>query len=214
MKLEIKIDTRALERRFANLQREIPRAIAAGLTDGAREVERAVQAEIRDKVDNPRPFTERSTYVSPANPTRPAATVGLKRIQAGYLRPLIEGGPRPEKRSEQRLGGRYYVPAPGVPLDVHGNVPKGTLTAILRAARRGGKYRGGTVIVGVPPGTELDAGVWLRTRRELRPLLLFVEGSAPAYRKTVDFYGVAERTARRVVVERIRARLRAAAAKA
>jgi hypothetical protein len=212
MKLSITVDTSALERRLPHLQREITRAIADGLTDGAREVEHAVQHEIRDSVDRPRPFTERATYLVAAKPSRLTAEVGLKRIQAGYLRPLILGGSRGQKRSEERLGGRYYVPGPGVPVDRYGNVSRGTLTAILRAARKGGKYRGGSIVVGVPPGTDREAGVWLKTKRDFRPLLLIVD-SAPSYQPTVDFYGVADRTARRVVGDRIRARVRAAVAR-
>lgn len=212
MKLTFSIDTSQAERRIRDLQAAMPKAVAVAVTDTVREVEREVQAEIRNRIDRPRPFTERALYVRPATPSTLTARVGFKPLQATYLRALIEGGPRAMKASESRLGGRYFVPGPGVALDAYGNVSRGVLRGILQAVRGGGKYRGGSLIVGKPPGTDLDPGVWLKTARTLRPLLLFVD-APPRYEQRLDFYGIAERVARSNFRRNVEARVRSAAAK-
>jgi hypothetical protein len=207
MRMTVSVDISGALRKLSELQRSgIPKAVSAALTDTTREIEREVVSTMRAKLDRPRPFTERGLYVRPASPTRLESVVGFKPLQAKYLRALIEGGARGTKPAEQKLAGRYFVPGPGVALDRHGNVPRAALAKILQAARSGGKYRGGSLIVGVPRGTNLQAGVWLKTARKLRALLLFVD-APPTYEKRIPFYEIAERTARRTFARNLDVRI-------
>lgn len=119
-------------------------AVAQAMTDSAKAGQRAITDSMSRYIDRPTPFTQRSTYVSFANPNRMRAEVGFKQFAtkgtpAGkYLSPMARGGDRPAKRSESVLRGagaigrgQYIVPRREWQTDPYGNVHRGTMTMML-----------------------------------------------------------------------------------
>ena len=121
-------------------------AVAQAMTDSARAGQKAITDSMSRYIDRPTPFTQRSTYVSFANPNRLSAEVGFKQFAAKgtpagkYLSAMARGGDRSHKRSESvlRYAGaigqdQFIVPnrEGGWPGDPYGNVPRGTMTMML-----------------------------------------------------------------------------------
>ena len=123
-------------------------AVAQAMTDSAKAGQKAITDSMSRYIDRPTPFTQRSTYVSFANPNRMRAEVGFKQFAAKgtpagvYLSAMARGGDRPAKRSEGvlRRGGvirssQYIVPRREWQGDPYGNVPRGTMTMVLSQLR-------------------------------------------------------------------------------
>ena len=136
-----------------------------------------------------------------------------------YIGTQISGGVRPYKRFERALqhkgylpSGWYAVPGQRARLNKYGNMSQGQIVQILTAldALPGRPtFRGVTIaqqkrsaavkkIFGVSPlaarlGLRLPPGVYRRTRRGVRPLLIFVKGT-PQYKKRLPFHEVAHKT--------------------
>ena len=119
-------------------------AVAQAMTDSAKAGQKAITDSMSRYIDRPTPFTQRSTYVSFANPTRMRAEVGFKQFAtkgtpAGkYLSAMARGGDRSHKRSESVLRNagaigrsQYIVPRREWQGDPYGNVPRGTMTMVL-----------------------------------------------------------------------------------
>ena len=219
----------------------------AGLTDAQRgrgfasvvavrrtgqAVAKAMKKEVVVAFDRPTPATKNAFYSSARGlPRRQASTwVGVKDFfpkgtpASQYLRPQVFGGPREQKRSERALaaaglmGNRgFWVPGPGVRLNVFGNVTGPTMTRILSAVRasrdatqnitglsrnRNVSARRGERFFVPRIGSRLPPGVWKVSgkRRKLTPVLFFV--ASVGYRKRFDFFGIGRRlTLRRFPVE-------------
>lgn len=199
--ISVQGDFEGLRRHLEKLQADINKAAVRALNSSAFRVAREAGTEIAGRVDNPVAFTKKPLVVaSKATDTDLTAVVRIKDIQARYLGPVISGGARPLKRSEQRFMGRAFVPGRGIALNANGNVPKATLLALLKAVGTGGKgtFKSMPVFVGKPG--RLPAGVWGKKGRELVPLLIFVEGT-PSYRRQIDFRSIAESSASRIVAD-------------
>ena len=119
-------------------------AVAQAMTDAAKAGQKAITDSMSRYIDRPTPFTQRSTYVSFANPNRMRAEVGFKQFAtkgtpAGkYLSAMSRGGDRSHKRSEGVLRGagaigrsEYIVPRREWQGDPYGNVPRGTMSMVL-----------------------------------------------------------------------------------
>jgi hypothetical protein len=119
-------------------------AVAQAMTDSAKAGQKAITDSMSRYIDRPTPFTQRSTYVSFANPNRMRAEVGFKQFAtkgtpAGkYLSAMARGGDRSHKRSETILRnagaigrGQYIVPRREWQGDPYGNVPRGTMSMVL-----------------------------------------------------------------------------------
>jgi hypothetical protein len=119
-------------------------AVAQAMTDSAKAGQKAITDSMSRYIDRPTPFTQRSTYVSFANPNKLRAEVGFKQFAtkgtpAGkYLSAMARGGDRSHKRSESVLRGagaigrgQYIVPRREWQGDPYGNVPRGTMTMVL-----------------------------------------------------------------------------------
>ena len=119
-------------------------AVAQAMTDSARAGQKAITDSMSRYIDRPTPFTQRSTYVSFANPNRLSAEVGFKQFAAKgtpagkYLSAMARGGDRSHKRSESVLRGagaigrgQYIVPRREWQGDPYGNVPRGTMSMVL-----------------------------------------------------------------------------------
>lgn len=181
---------RGLEQR---LQRQIPFAIAKGLTATAKDVQRELTTEMSKDFDRPTPFTQRAIGIAIARKDTLTARVFIKDIQLAYLGIQVDGGTRLPKR-------RALTLPTDIPLNQYGNIPRRKLQQLL--ARRdvfSGRVRG----VG---------GIWQRTRKGLKLLVAYQPRAQ--YRQRFPFYAVAQRTVERVFVPNLRAALDAAIASA
>lgn len=127
--LSIKADFDAAERMLSDLGRkQLPFATALALNDTAGDVKLAEEAEIERTFDRPTPFTKRALYLRRASKNRLVARVGVRRIQAEYLRLQVTGGTR-------RPAGQALIVPVGARLNKYGNLPKGALSRLK--ARKG-----------------------------------------------------------------------------
>lgn len=134
-----------------------------------------------------------------------------------YLIPQVEGGKRRQKRFEKalqyagylRAPYSYVTPAPGAAIDAHGNWSSGQIIQILsqlRVTQTAGYTRnmgegakgikaqrkaGGRFFAVVQPTGALAPGIYQREfgGKNITPVAFFVR--RVAYRKRLDFYGVA-----------------------
>lgn len=134
------------ERLLSNLDRQVRYAASLTVNTLARyPVKEAMQAEMRDSLDRPTPFTLNSLTVTKLATVRePSAIVGFKQVSGSarpasdYLRWQVRGGQRRLKAFEVMLrsigvlpGGYFAVPGSGAKFDAFGNVQRGQITAIL-----------------------------------------------------------------------------------
>lgn len=188
----------------ARMSRQYPFAVAKALTDVTRMVAKAMPAEVQADLDEPTPFTRGGFYSTRADKLQLVAHVGVKDLQAKYMRWQVEGGTRRPARSALRL--------PSIlDLDEFGNLPKGTIKRLVAAARSGRKLSGkaakqmgvaqrSEIFYGVPRGgPQRPAGLYSRRnssgQRSLVPLVVFPKMPAH-YRKRFDFYLKAEKIVR------------------
>lgn len=203
---------------------QIPYATALALTRTAKEVEAALVDEMKSVFDRPTRWTLNSLRVFPATKEKQVARVWMKNEAdksvpaTRWMEPEIYGGPRRDKRSESMLrargilpNGKYIVPGEGAQLDQYGNIKRGYLTRVLsgvggfsqqgynanatgsaRSQRRGNARR----FFVMHDSKRAPIGIAERTGRgrdNLRMVLAFVR--RPSYRKTFDFFEVADRVA-------------------
>lgn len=190
----VKHDLDKLKAEMTRIQREqIPFAASLAINAVARKAKDTMPGVLERLLDKPKPFTTRSGFFSTfSNKTNLQATVGLKDVQAAYLAPLLAGGQRKVKPAEQRFMDRFFVPAPGVPIDSFGNVTKANLVAILKAATAKTEWKGKRIVVFPNGNGRRPAGVYASNKRNglksekrgLTLLLLFVS-RAPGYRQRI-----------------------------
>jgi hypothetical protein len=224
MKIEVKSNIQEGIKRLDDIgRRQVPFATAVALTKTAQAVKDDLKAEMGRVFHNPTPYTLNSLFMKPATKARPEAVVWLKDFSfkgipaTKYLAPQIYGGARNAKRSErmlQRMGllpdGMYWVPGQGARLNQYGNISGGQITQILSAlgaspdqfqnrtsrSMQRAMARGSLLHYFVArPGSHLRQGVWQRTKRGVKPALMFVR--SPQYQPRLDFFGVAEKTVNR-----------------
>lgn len=175
------------------LKQQIPFAVAKGLTQTAKDVQRAETDAINKEFDRPTPFTQRAVGIVSATKQSQSARVFIKDVQAQYLGIQVTGGTRFPKRRA------IVLPGSGMKLNRYGNIPRGRVKSLL--ARRdvfSGQVRG----VG---------GLWQRQKVGPPKLLILYEPQAQ-YRKLLPFYEVAQRTIERTVTRNLEAALRQALA--
>lgn len=145
MRISVATQLDGIIKGLADLQRnQIPYAVAATLTDTAKDVQAAEVHEIRDSFDRPTPATVNSIYVRSATKTKWEATVGIKDFMGKgnpavkWLAAEIEGGHRNTKRFEKALQsagilppGYFVVPGEGVDLDQYGNIKPSLIVQLL-----------------------------------------------------------------------------------
>lgn len=222
MTLALRVNAAAgLAEALSDQARDVRFAAVLATTRTAQAVQRAEIAEMQRVFDRPTRWTLRGTYLKPATKADPEAEVRLKddialagAPAAAFLPAQIEGGPRRHKRFERSLqyvgllpAGMYAVPGRGAQLDGYGNMNRGQIVKILsdlratsdptqhrsdvkkgRGKRKNERYKV------IPAGRRMPAGVYLQgaTTKQQRLVIAYVK--APAYRKRLDWYGVAERT--------------------
>lgn len=180
------------------------KATAIALTKTGADVSRALVDEMRSTFDRPTPFTLRAFRLRMATMSSMEAVVYAMPRQASYLATQIEGGSRPSAGFERRiqtLGGRPVVPGAGAQLNSYGNM---SLAFIKRATAAASKR----FFIGKPRGhASAPAGVWMRTKGGLKPVMLSADGAT--YQRRFDMHGVAGEVIGRRFDSHILAALRA-----
>ena len=220
IKIDIKSDVENVKAKLKHFQREIPFAIASGLTSVGKIVKENERQTILHVFQGPVARTRSSVYLRWATKTNQSALVWIVEDAAKgtppvkYLMPEIESGYRNKTRFERALeragilGAReYVVPSKYAKLNASGNVTAGTYTRVLSQLRaspdpgqnrtgsaRSKKSRSAAAYFYQRTGTA--RGIWERRGRAVKPLFVFVT-DRPNYRRRFDFYGVANKTAAR-----------------
>lgn len=224
------IDTVQLIAKMSDLEkRQFPFAAMLAINDAMFDVREGWKTEIATVFQAPVPLTINAVLYKKATKDNLVAEVFLRNEATKGTPPsryLIESikpeGGREEKPFEYLLrqagvlgNNEFVTPARGFPLDAHGNVPGGILTAILSdlqasrnadarsnaASRRKRSRRKNTDKAQVyfydrgdrgklPRGIYQRQGV--RAGSSIRMVLAIVEG-APVYRQRFDAYAIAER---------------------
>lgn len=195
--ISVKGDLTRVRAQLTGMAKQVRFATAKALTDTARDVQRAEQAEMAQVFDRPAAFTVRQGIgITPATKINLTAVVFLKRKQAEYLQAQIAGGVRRRKPFEAQFARDLQtsiataVPGSGITTNAQGNVSKATITRLARQA----KGKSGNVFAAkLNSGT---SGIFERAGRGLKPLLIFTDRRA-SYRQRFDFYGVGRRTVAR-----------------
>jgi hypothetical protein len=203
------VDARALQARFGRIATDqLPFAVARTITESARAVAEAQRSAMQTSLDRPTPFTLRGPAVmQSATKAVPAAVVGIRPVQAGYLQWQVHGGTRTAP-----AGRAVLVPTDAAPENRYGNLPKGYVARVLQSGRAFVASRS------KPKTRHLPAGIYLRAEaknakgrrvgtadravrmadgnRTNRMELLVAFESRADYEPAFDFFGVAETTAR------------------
>ncbi len=130
--LTIKVthDFNTLAASLGRQAKQVAYATAVALTRTGQDLRSAIPAALDEALDKPTEFTKRGTYLVPARKDNLAAEIGFRPIQARYMRYQIEGG-----IYEPKAGG---IKLPGeIQLNAFGNIPRGTIAALKRAAKDG-----------------------------------------------------------------------------
>lgn len=208
--MKISVDTSGLvglAQRLAGQQKQIAFATAKALTQTAAALRQALPAELERVLDRPTTFTKQGTYLRAARRDDLRAEVGFKDRQAAYMRWVTEGGTRP--------AGARGIKLPGnIELNQFGNIPRGVIDKLKRAAQDGtlgaslrrrlqidGNRRKGAAPVqlylGKPTGRGWEnapLGIWRRIPGrpgKLIPVVVF-ENTPARYRKRLDLRRFAE----------------------
>lgn len=137
--IKLTMETKGLLDKLAAIRTKgIKYAVSMAMTWVAQEARDAFQKEINTKVDRPTPLTQRASRMRPATTDRMAYDVFVQdeaskgNPPSKYLRALIMGGYRANKRSENLLRAKGILPPgwqiePGAdaPLDAYGNMRGG-----------------------------------------------------------------------------------------
>ncbi len=190
MRLDVSVDVRRALDRVRAADKQVRFATAVALTRTAKDVERALQAELRSEIDRPTPYTLKSTYTDVAKPAKLEATVWFKnrnlgknrRSSSDILGHLFSGGTRQHKALEEwlmRAGyispGEFVAPGDAAKIDQYGNLSRGQIAQILSQLKAGAdptqyatkskrsqrkQQRAGVMFWS--RGGKLPRGVWMR----------------------------------------------------
>jgi len=201
--LNIAADIAAAERMLSDIGRkQLPFATALAINDTAEAVKQVEERDIAARFDRPTPFTQKGIGIKRATKSTLSARVGVKPIQAGYLKRQVTGGTR-------WPAGRALVVPAGTRLNKYGNIPR---RALARAKTKPNVFIAGS---GRARSSHLPPGVYQRARKSggaLKMLMAFVPSAT--YRKQWPFHDIAARRARAVFADNFYTRLRQAIATA
>ncbi len=210
--LKVRFDDRAIARDMSKfVDKQFRFAQAQALTKVAKFSQMDIRVAAAREFASPTPYTINSTYVRPATPSKPEASVGWKDSgrREHYLAAQVHGGHRIDKRFEfhlRRAGAlsndEFVVPAKGYPLDGFGSIPRKVYAAILadlqahpdertrstaesRAKRTRRRKIGKRAIYFLAPrGGKLPRGIYERTWTAFGSAIrgVFMIVSRPSYR--------------------------------
>jgi hypothetical protein len=204
MRIQVELDQAHLAAALRGQQRQVDYAIAVALTKTAKEIQKAMPAELDQIFDRPTPFTKRGTYLQSAKRDNLVAVVGFKSIQAKYLQRQTE--------DNTYIPGEAGIKLPGnIQLNAFGNIPRGIIDKLKAAAQNGdlsaaiakrlnanGNRRKGAkpiqLFFGKPKGAgweDAPLGIWRRVPGvsggpgKLIPVIVF-EDTPAKYKKKLD----------------------------
>ncbi len=190
--ISIKSDIEKALKKLNDVQKkQVPFAVAKGLTLTAQQVKAEEEDQLKRDTDRPIPFTQRAFYVLRATKASPVAVIGIKDIQGGYLSNLVEGGTRKPKR-------KALIAPADIKLNTYGNIPKNKIKALMR---RSDTFTG---TIGRTSGIWQHVGKNGKPKRQVKLLVRFKDEQR--YKRQFDFYGAA----RRVVALRLTGNIDAA----
>jgi hypothetical protein len=222
LRFDVRSNLKGVIRQMQGFEREVKTATAKALTFTAEAVQAAEVEKMKQVFDRPTPYTLKSLRKSSASANSLEAAVYFKDPAQGgdhYLKVQIDGGDRPQRRSEKRLGPwmfgyRYMMPGLGASLDGYGNLRGSVYTQVFSqlgalnpgdnqtAGSKARHAKAGTARYFVAkPGGHLRAGVWQRVgQRHVKPILAFT--SKAHYRPRFPFYVYGQQVAERVFPEK------------
>ena len=205
IKIDIKSDVENVKAKLRHFQREIPFAIASGLTSVGKIVKENERKTILHVFQGPVARTRSSVKLRWATKTNPVAAVWInddptKGVPAArYLLAEVEGGRRSDtgfEKALRRLGmlrsNEHVVPSKYAKLNAAGNVTAGTYKRVMDQLRTGDQK---SALYFYQKGGKAR-GIWQRRGRRVQPLFIFVS-KRPNYRRRFDFYRIAETTVQR-----------------
>jgi hypothetical protein len=165
---------------------QLPFATSQALNRTAYQIQQALNYETTNYFDRPAPFTQRAFRFTRSTKANLEVVVGAAPKQAQYLRFGVRGGSRPAKGFERKFlasvvegrsipSGAQLVPTGLVPLNAQGNVSLATIKRIQQGMN--GNARGG-FFYGKPKGGDRPVGIYRRSREQLFPYFLAINGRA------------------------------------
>lgn len=205
MSIDIRQQAVAIKRAVNDIARnQVPYAASRSLNQIAEAIRDQTQQRMPRVFEAPVRFTLNSLYVRRSSKTNLEAQVGIKDIQARYLRTQERGGGRRHTRFEARLyfagvlrDGEYLIPTASS--ERFGNITRGTRTQILsqlQALREGSasdserskrsRKRSGSIFIPGEAGAGAREGglprhIWRRKGVAIEPLF-WIAKRQPRYR--------------------------------
>lgn len=199
------VDQERVKAMLAAVREEYPKAAKYAQDAMIRDVWTAEKEQMKADIDRPTPWSVNSLLYKKAeepnalNSVRGAAVFMKNQFGSGslvnpehYLGTQILGGetagPRRSEKVMRQLGylrpGYVWTPGWGAKLDQYGNIPGGTIQAILGLGRFSGKERKDYVMLNDRSGN--PRGIFKRSGTALIPILWFVKQKR--YAKRFKFY--------------------------
>ena len=201
--ISINVDVRKAARGLSKLEKkQMPYAISLALNATAFTVKEKETEHLSIVLDRPTPYTKRGIFTVRATKRKPIALIGVKDVQAEYLKYQQSGGVRrPNRRA-------IVVPvanAVGFRRNRYGNMSRGAIKRVLAKPEVfSGKVKGVAGIWRRPKrGAQRRGGQGAKGKNTL--VLLASYKNRAKYRRKMDFYGVAEKTIKREFNHNMRA---------
>lgn len=225
--VNVKTDIAEALARLSKLEpRQFPFIVALAMNRTMKVIKQDLRDEMAKVFDRPAPFTLNALATNAAKKESLEASVRLREFAgkgvpaSKYLVPQIYAGPRKHKRFEIALiragvmpPDLFAVPGQSAPLDNYGNLRGSYITQILSYLKAFGEQgyvanrtarstaRRKAQFFAVNPQNQRTAGlpygIYQRTGDNIKLVIAFVK--QPTYRKRFDFYGVAEKDARKLL---------------
>jgi hypothetical protein len=214
----IEVDIRKAMATLTDIQkRQIPYALSKAINAEVDDVQTALQKEMRDVIDRPRPSTIKAVRKDYSSKRQDViqGRVYLADWASTALRPLIEGGARGQKKWESRYvskvfgGTAFAIPSNQFKTDQYGNISGATISAIIAKLglnqyavktrlTKTGKVAGATYFaVGNKTNSSAAMGIYKRVGKKVTPVA-FIQFRAPQYQQGYfDFFYVARKTVER-----------------
>ena len=162
---------KAITKGLSDLDKEqIPFAISKALNDTAFQAKDALVAQMKQKLDNPTPFTLRAVRIKKATKHRQYAYVYINDTQAEYLDNMYFGGVKTPKKKA------IVVPTKDIRLNKHGNLTKNKVKNLLKSPNYFSgvvKGKGGTrsgIFRRYKNGTVKQVIIWKTSKQEKKRL--------------------------------------------
>ena len=204
-------------------KKQIPFATALALTRTASKARLNVQGKMKQVFDRPTRFTLSSVLYEKATKKKQYSRVYLADIDrktthktADYMRVQSEGGKREHKGIENYLAeqserlpfpivSKWILPAKGVKLDKHGNLPRGEWNRIISGLKLSREQGFSANITAGSKKRNRRRAMYFRTpygvmkrtgKRTVKPVLYFAK-KKPSYKQRLDFHEVVRVTHKR-----------------